>query len=89
MCDKIISENPFMLKYCPDKYVTQKMCDQAVDDFQPTLNFVTDWFVTSKMIKIKKLFTASYAYKNTIYFDEDSANVVFNFVKNGHSGYRF
>ena len=33
MCHKIISENPFMLKYCPDKYVTQKMFDEAVDDF--------------------------------------------------------
>ena len=55
MCDKIIPENPFMLKYCPDKYLTQKMCDKAVDDFLPTLNFVPDCFVTSK------LFTALYA----------------------------
>ena len=55
MCDKIIPENPFMLKYFPDKYVTQKMCDKAVDDFLPTLNFVPDCFVTSK------LFTALYA----------------------------
>ena len=30
------------------------MCDEAVDDFRPTLNFVPDWFVTSKIIK--KLF---------------------------------
>ena len=27
------------------------MCDKAVDDFLPTLNFVPDWFVTSRMIK--------------------------------------
>ena len=33
------------------------------------------------MIKIKKLFTASYADENIIYFDQDSANVVFNFVE--------
>ena len=56
MCDKILSENPFLLKYCPDKYMTPKMCDEAVDDFLPTLTFVPDWFVTSK--KIKKLSTA-------------------------------
>ena len=80
MCDKIISENPFMLKYCPYLYiciyVTQKMCDEAVDDFLPTLNFVPDWFVTSKMIK--KLFTALYADENILNFDEDFGNVVFN-----------
>ena len=35
------------------------MCDEAADDFLPTLNFVRDWFVTSKMIK--KFFTALYA----------------------------
>ena len=51
-----------MLKYCPDKYITQKMCDEAVDDFLPTLNFAPDWFVTCKMIK--KLFTALYADEN-------------------------
>ena len=67
MCDKIISENLFMLKYCPGKYVTQKMCDEAVDDFLLTLNFAPDWFVTSKMIK--ELFTALYAYKNILYFE--------------------
>ena len=33
MCDKIICENRFMLKHCPDKYITQKMCDEAVDDY--------------------------------------------------------
>ena len=44
------------------------MCDKAVDDFLPTLNFVPDWFVTSKMIK--KLFTALHADENILYFDE-------------------
>ena len=59
MCDKIVSENPFMLKYFPCKYITQKICEEAVDNFLPTLSFVPDWFVTSKMIK--KLFTILYA----------------------------
>ena len=76
MCDKIISENPFMLKYCPDKYITQKMCDEAADDFLTKLSFVTDWFFTSKIIK--KLFTALYADENILYFDEDFGNVVFD-----------
>ena len=52
------------------------MCDEAVDDFLPTLNFLPDWFVTGKMIK--RLFTASYADENMVYFDEDFGNVVFN-----------
>ena len=76
MRDKVISENPFMLKYCPDKYITQRIFDEAVDDFPPTLNFISDWFVTSKMIK--KLFTALYVDENILYFNEDSGNVVFS-----------
>ena len=31
LCDKVVSEKPFMLKYCHDKYKTQEMCDKAVD----------------------------------------------------------
>ena len=53
-----------MLKYCPDKYITQNMCDEAVHDFLPTSNFVPDWFVTSKIIK--KLFTALFADENIL-----------------------
>ena len=32
MCDNIIFENSFMLKYCPNKYIAQKMCEEAIDD---------------------------------------------------------
>ena len=31
MCDRSISEDPFVAAYCPDKYKTQIMCDEAVD----------------------------------------------------------
>ena len=54
MCDKIVSDDPFQLKYCHETYKTQKMCNKAVYDFLPALKalkFVPDWFVTSKMIK--------------------------------------
>ena len=37
MCDEVVSNDPFMLKYYPDRYKTQKC--------------VPDWFVTFKMIK--------------------------------------
>ena len=52
------------------------MCDKAVDDCLAVLKFVSDWFVTSKMIK--KLFTALYADEDTLYFNEDFGNVVFS-----------
>ena len=52
------------------------MCDKAVDDSLAALEFVPDWFITSKMIK--KLFTALYADENKLYFNEDSSNVTFS-----------
>ena len=58
MCGRVVSEDPFLIAYCPDKYITQKMCDEAIDHFLATLKLDLDWFVTSKMIK--KLFTALY-----------------------------
>ena len=49
--DKVVSKNPFMVKYCLDRYNTQEMCDKTVDSFLPTLKFVPDWFVISNIIK--------------------------------------
>ena len=62
MCNTVIPEDPSLIIYCPDKYETQRMCDEAVDDCVPALKFVPDWFVTSK--RIKNLFTALYADEN-------------------------
>ena len=76
MCEKMVSEDPFNLKYCHDRCKTQKMCDKAADGFLPALRFVADWFVTSKMIK--KLFTALYADDNILHFNEDSGDPVFS-----------
>ena len=42
--------------YCPDKYKTQRMCGEAVDDSLAALKLIPDWFVASKMIK--KIYTA-------------------------------
>ena len=52
MCDKDVSEKPFILKHCPDKFETQDMCDKAVYSCLLALQFVPDWFVTSKIIEI-------------------------------------
>ena len=51
MCDRIISGDLFSLRYVPNQYKTQKICDEALDHFLPTLNFVPGWFVTIKMFK--------------------------------------
>ena len=64
MCDRDVSENPFSVMYCPDKYKTQRMCDKAADDSLAALKLIPDWFVTSKMIK--KLNTALYADENIL-----------------------
>ena len=31
MCDRVVSEDLFLIKHCPDKE-TQRMCDEAIDD---------------------------------------------------------
>ena len=75
MCNSIISEDAFSIRYIPDQCKTQQMCDKAVDDCQVALKFVPDWFVLSKMIK--KRLPALYADENILYFNEDSGNVTF------------
>ena len=75
MCDRVDAEDTFSIVYCPHKYKTQRMCDEATDDSLSALKLIPDWFVTGKMIK--NFFTASYADKNILYFNEDSVNVVF------------
>ena len=47
----IMTEDPFMLVYCPDKYKTQRMYDEFADDSLAALRFIPDWFVTSKMFE--------------------------------------
>ena len=49
VCDRVASEDPFLIVYCPDKYITQRMCDKAIDDslaaleFIPNKNFILLW----------------------------------------------
>ena len=51
MCDNAISEDPFIVVYYPDKYITQRMPDKAVDDRLAALKFIPDLFVTKKCLK--------------------------------------
>ena len=51
MCDKVVSKEPFMLKYCLDRHKTQEMCDKAVGVCLPALKPVPDWFIMNKMLE--------------------------------------
>ena len=45
------------------------------------MKLISDWFVTSKMIK--NLSAALYADENLLYFNEDSGDTVFNYNEMG------
>ena len=59
ICGIAVSLYPLLIAFCPDKNITQKMCDETVDDSLAALKLILDWFGTSKMIK--RLYTALYA----------------------------
>ena len=51
MYDRGVSEDPFLIIYCSNKYKTQSLCDEAVDECKAALTFTPDRFVTSKMLE--------------------------------------
>ena len=65
---RVISEDHFMLMYCPDRCKTQKMCDEAKDDCLAVLKLIPDWFVTSKVLE--KFHDALLANDDIPFFDE-------------------
>ena len=42
MCDRIVSDYPFSLRYDPNRYKAQQMCNKTVDDSLAALKFVSD-----------------------------------------------
>ena len=76
---KCVTEDTFLVAHCPDKYITQKMCNEAVDDSLVTSKLIPNWL--SRMIK--KLYAALYADDNILYFNEDSGNILFSFNEMG------
>ena len=51
------------------------MCNKTIDSFLQTLNFVSDWFVTNKMIT--KLYFTIFANDNIVCVNDDYGNVTF------------
>ena len=51
MCNEVVSEDFFILKYFPNRYKTQKMCNIAVDASLPAFKHVPDWLFTKRILK--------------------------------------
>ena len=75
-----------LIPSCPDKYITQRMCDEAIDNSLAALKVILDWFVTSKMSK--KLYTTLCPDKNLLGFNEDFGDAHFLLWWNGYSQYK-
>ena len=50
MCKNVVDIHPFMLKFVPDCYKTQKMSEKVVDACLSALKFLPDCFVTPEML---------------------------------------
>ena len=59
MGDKVAPTKP-MLKYCPDRYKAQKICDKVVDACLSAWKFVPNSPVTSKMLQKHEHFVFSH-----------------------------
>ena len=81
--DRVTSENPFMLKFCLDRYKTYEMCDEAVDDCLSAIKFIPGWFVADKMIR--KVHEALFTNDDIFFFDAYSGNATFSSDKKGYS----
>ena len=72
----VISEDPFLITYCPDEYKTLRMSDETVDDSLAALNILLIDLL--KIKQFKKIYTALYRDENILYFNKDSGYVVFS-----------
>ena len=69
----------FMIINYPDRYKTQRMCDETADDCLAALKFIPDWFVTRKMLKMVQ--DALNSNDDILFFDEDFSKVTFFAIK--------
>ena len=79
------SKDPFLIVYCPDKCKTQRMCDEAVDDFLAALKLIKDWFVTNKTIKKTFYYFVSRWKYTLFYVNENSGNTLSNCNEMGNN----
>ena len=48
MCEKAVKDEPYVMKYVPDHFKTQKLCYKAVKNDPSFLQSVPDWFITKE-----------------------------------------
>ena len=51
MRTSVVSQDPFLIVYCPSKYITQNMCDKAVYCSLATLKFLLIGLLQVKWLK--------------------------------------
>ena len=61
MFDRAVSGDPFLIVYSPNKYITQKMCDETVGDSLAILKLIPDWF-TRQMNEVLQILLALTCY---------------------------
>ena len=42
MCDRVVSKDPSLTVYCPDKHITRRICDEVVNDSLAALKLIPD-----------------------------------------------
>ena len=72
MCDSVVSEDPYLIVHCPEKYKSQRMYDEAVDNCPPALKFIPYWFVTRKILD-----NALHANDDILFYNEDFDKAIF------------
>ena len=75
-CDIFFPEDTFLIVICSNKYITHRMCDEALNDSLKALRLMPDRFVTSKIID--KLFTTLSAGEHILYCNLRSPDVIYS-----------
>ena len=55
MCEKIVSSELYMLKYSLNRYKAQEKFEKVVVPYLSALKFVSDWFLTPKILEILRI----------------------------------
>ena len=66
MCERVVENEPCNLKFVPDHFKTQEICDKAMGDGSSSLQYVPDWFVTREGVDMW--------YDDSEYCDDDEDN---------------
>ena len=43
ICNLVVSVYPFLIVYCPEKSIIQKVCDKDVDDSLAAMKLIPEW----------------------------------------------